>query len=195
MYSAFKAPITVAEPQQTPKGAKIAFLSANGPVRICLAKPSQPLQAPWGCSSFDDSATRVNLDLSCPPALDAFFADVDKQIKTYLLEHSETFFKKKLTNEQLDQIYKPTVLKRDDYDPQIRTKLNLTDDKVSCYDFDHNPIEVDKKDLKNCSIVPIVHLKNLWFMGGNVGLVIDIQSMLVKTHTTDWVEMFKQVAQ
>jgi hypothetical protein len=192
MYSAFRQEITVAEPQSTPKGAKVAYI--NGPIRLCLAKNKEPLKALWGCSSFDEAATRVNFDLSCPPNLEAFFEKIDQQIKTYLLEHSETFFKKQLTSEQMDQIYKPTVIKREGYDAQIRTKLNLTDDKVKCYDFDHNPIEVDKNNLKNASVVPIVHLKNLWFNNGSVGLVLELQSMMAKPYEADWVEMFKAAA-
>jgi hypothetical protein len=39
-------------------------------------------------------------------------------------------------------------------------------------------------------VVPIVHLKNVYFMGNNCGLVIDIHTMLVKTHEDDVMGMF-----
>ena len=85
-----------------------------------------------------------------------------------------------MTREQVSAMYKKTVLKREDYPPQFRCKVNLQDDKVKCYDFEHNPIELDKAQIKGASITPIVHFKSVYFMGANCGLVLDLHSMLVQ---------------
>jgi len=191
MWKAFKADVVVGDLQQLRSGAKVAYLSANNePIRLCLADVKSPLDSPWGICSFDESNDRKNLDLTCSDELCKFWGKVDEQIKDQLEKNSEHYFKKKLTRSQLDSIWKPTVLGREGYPPQFRTKLPVVDDKVSCYDFERNPVQLDRHAFKKASVVPIVHLKNVYFMGNNCGLVIDIHTMLVKTHEDDVMGMF-----
>ena len=81
---------------------------AQGSLRALV---QEPLRALWGCSSFDDAATRVNLDLVCTPPLEILLNEFDDQVLGYLTEHSSTFFNKKLIREQVETTYKRTVLK------------------------------------------------------------------------------------
>ena len=108
---------------------------------------------------------RKNLDLTCSDELCKFWGKVDEQIKDQLEKNSEHYFKKKLTRTQIDSMYKPTVLGREGYPPQFRTKIPVVDDKVSCYDFDRNPVQLDRHVFKKASVVPIVHLKHVYFSG------------------------------
>ena len=191
MWKAFKADIVVGDLQQLRSGAKVAYLSANNePIRLCLADVKSPLDSPWGICSFDENNDRKKLDLTCPNGLCDFLTKVDGQIKDQLEKNSEHYLKKKLTRTQIDSMYKTTVLRREGYPPQFRTKIPVVNDKVSCYDFERNPVQLDRHAFKKASVVPIVHLKNVYFMGNNCGLVIDIHTMLVKTHEDDVMGMF-----
>ena len=95
MFKAFDKDLIVCEPHLSRSGAKVAFLQSHRgqSIRLCLSDKKDPLHAPWGVSSFDDAATRQNLDLVCTPSLQTFLDDLDDQVLSYLTERSETFLK------------------------------------------------------------------------------------------------------
>ena len=96
-----------------------------------------------------------------------------------------------MSREQVAGMFKPTVLRRDDYEPQIRTKVNFgtclskTGLVTRCYDEQLNENWVEKSEFKKASIIPMVHIKSVYFMTSACGLVVDMHDMIVEKHRSE----------
>jgi hypothetical protein len=114
------------------KGAKLALLT-NGGERFHYTTPA--LRAPFGPSNFDKDreAPRQNLDLRCcTEEMTQFFQGLDDWAVEYICAHSERLFKKSLTVQQVRDAYHPCLKQAPNYDPLLRTKINMPGSRGEC---------------------------------------------------------------
>ena len=121
------AALALSEPFVSARGAKSCALTRDGQKQIItLGHKGDLLTTPFGASSFgDDATTRKNLDfrLSQDSVWLAYFDAIDAWAIPYI--NSERLFKKTLTDEQVREIYKPIVQRKNPYPASIRCKNNM----------------------------------------------------------------------
>ena len=140
---------SISDQQVTPKGAKMAAITADGD-RAFITPSAEPLKMPFGPGNFDKTpAVRQNLDFRCTPQVLEYFAAMDTWMKDYLMCHSERIFKKQLTIDEVASGYHSCVNQRESYEPTFRTKINLHEKGVTFWDPAGNirPPPVDWRDL------------------------------------------------
>ena len=125
----------------TAKGAKQCAL-ADGSKSPILYSPEDPLTAPFGFSSWEESS-RKNLELRCTKGVEDYFTQFDEWVRAYLVQNSERLFKKKLIAEQVAECYKSPLHKKGDYPALLRTKVN-TSGKNAVRIWDEQGNEVDE---------------------------------------------------
>ena len=90
------------------RGARSAPINNldGAPVKVKLAEGA--LRTPFGASSWEPGASRQNLDVSLQAeAVDALDA-LDRQLIDLAAGRSEEFFKKSLSRDQVQEMYKPS---------------------------------------------------------------------------------------
>ena len=112
------------------RGARSAAISeqhagVTKPIVLQLTPMSDPLQTPFGISSYgQEETTRKSLELRCTPALEQFLRSLDDWAKAYMAEHADRLFKGKPCE------YRECLQQKGDYPSQVRCKLNLTGTKA-----------------------------------------------------------------
>ncbi len=109
----------------------------------------------------------------------------------YIYQHSEyhwkhktwhlsagSKFKKSLNQEQIKDLYKSPITKRGDFPTHLRCKINVSGSSICrCWDIDNNRTQIPD-DLKNCDLVPRIHISHMWMMAKEVGFVLNVIDMM-----------------
>jgi hypothetical protein len=181
------AGLALANASVTSKGAKMAVLT-DGPNR-CHYTFKSPTRAPFGPSNFDkdSSATRQNLEIRVSGEAAEFFDGLDDWALTYITAHSERLFKKKLSLQQVRDMYHPCLRRAPGYDPLLRTKYNAAGSRGACrfWTLDRQQRE-PPVDWREAEVTPHVHISHLWMMGQSCGLVVNLCDMLVTEATSSF---------
>jgi len=174
---------TVGPIATTNRGAKSAnILTEFGapPVKR-LATASDPLTTPYGSSCFDPHSTRHNIDFTIDKPLQQWLQELDQWAQEIILKESPRFFKKQLSKEEVSQMYQ-SVIKKHEKDSMVfpqTVKCKFSVGRLKHWGFDHKPREAPV-DYKNCLLVPLIQVKNFYFMTNQVGLVLEVSDMLVQ---------------
>ncbi len=114
------------DPHVSAKGTKSCRLvSPHGKVAVELGDWTV---APFGPSTFDrdSAAPRQNFEMRVTGAAQLRFQAFDEWARSYILQHCERLFDKKLSAEQVADMYCPTLSCRNpDYPPLLRTKISM----------------------------------------------------------------------
>ena len=161
-----------------------------------LGNKDTRLKCPYGISEAYDKTkaedtTRKSLDISLDnPALKQHLLALDAQNKRVAFENCERWFKRKLTEDQIDFMYQPLV--RVDksgkgYTDTTRTKVNVANNERATRFY--TLIEKDGETyyrqegasvIKNGSrIVPVVEIGSLWFNSSQFGMTLDCTDVIV----------------
>ena len=163
----------------TAKGAKQCAL-ADGSKSPILYSPEDPLTAPFGFSSWEESS-RKNLELRCTKGVEDYFTQFDEWVRAYLVQNSERLFKKKLTAEQVAESYKSPLHKKGDYPALLRTKVNTSgNNAVRFWDEDGNEA-AEPTSWKEIQVKPLLHVRSLWIMGPSFGFTVECTDLQVHT--------------
>jgi hypothetical protein len=177
--------LSLADVHVNAKGAKTCQL-LDGTQRLLYTADAY-CAVPFPPSNFekDPAATRLNLELRCPPTLEAFFDGFDAWAVEYLTAHAERLFKRgPLTLEQVKESYHPTLRRKDDYPVLLRTKLD-TAGRRACkfWTIDQQKREAPE-EWRGTEVRPQLHISHLWVMGRECGLVVNVEALLVREEST-----------
>ena len=123
------------DPSTNKRGGKSVFIyrgqGQNTSPSIQLTKDTDPrLRTPFGIGKYGEDptappSTRMNLDynLDCKE-LEDFFKDLDDFIPKVAHEKCNDWFKKTLSQEEINSMYKPLRTTSDKFPPLVRTKIN-----------------------------------------------------------------------
>jgi hypothetical protein len=96
----------------------------------------------------------------------------------YLAANSERLFKKVLTEDQVIEMYKPTVTQRGSYPATLRCKLNVGGStSVRCWNALDQRMAIPE-DFRAYDLLPRVHISHLWMMSKEVGFVLNVHDMM-----------------
>ena len=131
-----------------------------------------------GClSPFDPSSlnggTRKTLTLRLPNIWDSPFHQMEEALIKEAAIKSQSLFGERLTEEQLQERYKPIGKKVGEYPRQLRTKLN-TDGFYACRYWDSERKRADApEDHTGHVFNAVIKLRGLWVSSEAWGLVCD----------------------
>ena len=183
-YKSMLYPQTYAlkDPQTSARGARTCQLQDKDGKRIhfTLGSRLEPCTTPFGASSWnDENASRKTLDFHLTDEQAAEFDAFDEWAIGYLAEHSERVFKKKLTAEQVAQNYRSPVIRKDEYRPHLRCKIN-TAGQHACRAWSEAEERRElPEDLRPCLLVPRINVSHLWMMSREYGWVLQVGDMMV----------------
>ena len=164
------------------KGGKSCNIVCCGETpKFRFATPENPIYSPYGASSWDIGASRLNLDFVVNDDLRTFLTNLDNWAKQTLKENSIKFFGKKL--KEVDSIYVSCIKQHAKggivYPDTCRCKLN-THGVRACRFWDENHNKIEQPNIKNVACVPLVEVRGFWFNTNSAGLSLEISDLLVK---------------
>ena len=171
------------DPTISAKGAKSCSLvtdAQNTKSYLNLGSKENPLRSPFGATSFnDEKATRKTIEFTLDESQAKIFKDFDSWAMNYLASNSERLFKQTKTLEEIRAIYKSPVSQKADYKPHLRCKINTAGAAiVRCWDEAGQKRELPE-DLRNCELVPRIHISHLWIMAKECGWVLKIEDLRI----------------
>jgi hypothetical protein len=172
--------LELALPIVSARGAKSCALT-DGTAKCILSVGSRDslLTTPFGASSFGEEQTqRKTIEYRLPPQWVEHFQNFDAWAIVYLAAHSERLFKKLLTEDQVREMYKPTVTQRGSYPATLRAKLNVGGSTaVRCWNALDQRMTIPE-DFRAYDLLPRVHISHLWMMSKEVGFVLNVHDMM-----------------
>ena len=139
----------------TRNGANIASIKLGEDELVY--QPNEYLRIPFEPSAFDKSEREsLNLVLETTPQILEFLLKLDEALITYVAQHSERLFKKKLSMAQVRANYSSCVRTSDKGHPAtLKTKVNVGVDKnaVLCWDDDGNQVDLPES-WRNYRVTP-----------------------------------------
>ena len=164
--------------QTGPRGNKSApLLSGNKPVTCKLPATSTPFNA--GVFGDQPGCTRLNLDLHCDQeAYQRFLTEIDEFVIKTLQSNPETYFRKKLSPEEVRAAFKPSITQKNEWLPVVRTKINIGPNAIRVWD-ENKTLRALPEDWRRCSIEPILIAKSVYFMGPSCGVTYQIDDCII----------------
>ena len=156
-------------------------ITANGGMVCYLPQPehytaSEPSRAPFGPKSYNDvPSQRQTLDLSITGAAWKYMTNLDNWTVEYVHKNCERLLKRKLSLEQVRELYRPLVTQKDTFPPLMRAKINTSGLRACRYW--KNQETCDEPNWKACSVTPRYKFRGLWVMGSQFGWSVDIADM------------------
>ena len=171
------------DPQISARGAKSCQLHDKEGKRVhfTLGSRAEPCTTPFGASAWnDENATRRTLDFHLTDEQAAAFDAFDVRAKAYLAEHSERIFKgKKLTEEQVALHSRSPVIRKDDYRPHLRCKINTAGSHACRVWSETDERRELPEDLRGSLLVPRINASHLWLMSREYGWVLQVGDMMI----------------
>jgi hypothetical protein len=162
------------------KGNKTCNLNSGGnPIYRSTGDFVTP---PFAPSTFDKdvTATRQNLDLPIPPAMESYFEEIDDWMREYLEKNSERIFKRVLSAAQIRDAYHSILKKHGDYPPLLRLKIDSVGRRACRFwDTDKQKREAPE-DWRSVELKARFHISHLWLMGTSCGLVMNLTDLQVR---------------
>ena len=174
----------IADPQVSSRGAKYALIENNklhgdGKIRITLGSRDHPSTSPFGVSVYNnEDATRKNIEFIVTPEEEDKINSMYAWAIEQLAAKPDKYFKKPLTKPEIIDLFKHPIIRKGDYPPKFKCKLDTTGkNAVRCWDAQNQRCELPS-DLRGYKLIPRICFSHIWFMSKELGfvcLVTDLQ--------------------
>ena len=127
----------ILDPQVSARSAKYALidtkkLHGDGKLRITLGDKLIPCSTPFGVSTYNnDDATRKNIKFTVSPSDEARINSIYNWSMEYLAAKPEKFFKKPVSKDELQELFKHPIVKKQKYPPRLKCKIDMAGKKCS----------------------------------------------------------------
>ena len=179
---------TLGAPQTSARGAKTCTLLDKDEQKVMLIVGSkeQPVRTPFGASTYNNEDTpRKTLEFRLTDQQVEEFVAFDTWAIQYLADNSERLFKKQLTKAQVEEHYRSPLSRKEGYQPLLRCKVNCTSAAACrCWNGDGERVSMPE-DLRECELVPRLHLSHLWVMGRDFGWVFNTVDLMIMECDTE----------
>ena len=167
----------IADPQVSSRGAKYALIDNNklhgdGKIRITIGTKDNPTSSPFGVSTYNnDEATRKNIEFIVTPEEEAKVNSMYMWAIEQLAAKPNKYFKKPLTTPEIIDLFKHPIIRKGDYPPKFKCKLDTTGkNQVRCWDANNQRCELPS-DLRGYKLIPRICFNHIWFMSKELGFV------------------------
>ena len=186
LYTQFDFASLAIEPPA--RGSRLAPIysckSRAVPTFLLAERPT--LFTPFGASAWEEGQTRLSIIFHISDELAAWFDTVDEHFVRQLAAKSEELLKKKMSENDVRAIYKPTITRKDGFPPGLKCKYNIGGSKaVRCWTEEGAPVMLeDPKDIRDHPCSAIVKPTGMWSLGNKeIGISYDVVSMLLAPST------------
>lgn len=175
-------------PAKNPKGqGAMAWIQHKDHPREKPRIQLEKSEAPFGMQMSDEGKKKLAMDVT-NPQFEEFLRKLDEHNINMATENSEAWFKKSMSRETVETLYKP--LFRPSTDPKWPSKVTLKFKDYGPGDEKNTKVFVMQGDKQwtmgsfsdvqpHCEVVPIVEFQFLWFVGTNFGASLAITDLLV----------------
>jgi hypothetical protein len=164
------------------RGNRIAAISSkDGATTVRIPKTTSPFGA--GTFNQDPTATRLNLDLVIPDELLDTLREIDQFAVKALSADKKHYFSKDV---DVQSVYKSCInehVKGEKvYKPTIRCKINTTGSSAVRHWTPDRQLRDAPDDYRNVYIEAMAVARQIYFMAGSCGVVLDITDMIIHEH-------------
>ena len=160
------------------KGAKTIPLSSGG---APIVWHPGPLRVVFRPSAFQQpDASRVNICFAASDAESAYLQQVDLAIIKLIADDPKKYLGAQLTYEQIRERYQSAIKVSDRGYPNLKAKMNLAGSAaVRCWNADKTA-RGPPQDWTMADVSPRLHIKGLWVMAREFGLLVEMTDALVE---------------
>ena len=169
--------LKLGELQVTGKGAKHVPLTSNGETLKWTPGVSQILFHP---KAFNDpSASRVSVCFRSTQGIEAFVTELESWILKEVSSNPLAFLGQSYSEAKVQEMFTSALKTTERGYTHLRAKMNLAGKgQVKCWDSNKLPRPAPE-DWTICDVQPCLHVKGLWVMNKDFGLIIEMADALV----------------
>ena len=159
------------------KGAKQVPLTSHGEALKWTPGPSQIMFQP---KAFNDpSANRVSVCFRSTPEIEAYVQELEAWILNEVARNPQTYLGQNFSEAQVQTMFTSALKTSEKGYTHLRAKMNIAGKSgVRCWDADKKP-RAAPEDWTLCEVQPCLHIKGLWVMNKDFGLLIEMADALV----------------
>ena len=159
------------------KGAKVTPLTSNGET---LKWTPGPLQILFQPKAFNDpSATRVSVCFKSTPEIECYISELEAWILKEVASNPQMYLGQACSESQVRERFTSALKTSEKGYTHLRAKMNLFGkNQVKCWD-EHKKPRPPPEDWTTCEVQPCLHIKGLWVMSKDFGLLIEMGDALV----------------
>ena len=169
--------LKLGELQVTGKGAKHTPLTINGETLKWTPGPSQVLFHPKAYN--DPSASRVSVCFRSTPDIEAFVTHLESWIIKEVSSNPLAYLGQNYSEAKVQEMFTSALKTSEKGYTHLRAKMNLAGKgQVKCWNSNKMPRPAPE-DWTICEVQPCLHVKGLWLMSKDFGLIIEMADALV----------------
>jgi len=159
------------------KGAKVAPLTSDGSV---LKWTPGPLQILFQPKAFNDpAASRVSVCFKSTSEIEEYIQELEAWILKEVSSNPQMYLGQACSEAQVRERFTSALKTSEKGYTHLRCKMNLTGKgQVKCWDENKRPCP-PPEDWTLCEVQPCLHIKGLWVMSKDFGLLIEMADALV----------------
>ena len=159
------------------KGAKVTPLTSNGEVLKWCPGALQILFEP---KAFNDpGATRVSVCFKSTPEIEAYIRELESWILKEVSSNPQMYLGQACSEAQVRERFTSALKTSEKGYTHLRAKMNTAGKgQVKCWDENKKP-RPPPDDWTLCEVQPCLHIKGLWVMSKDFGLLIEMADALV----------------
>ena len=105
---------------------------------------------------------------------------IDDHIKALALENCNTWFRKSLKKEVIDELFSSSIRETADWPPTFRCKLPYYSGEFSCDFYDSSKKKCDSESItQNCHVIGLMNVTSIWFVANRFGISWQIKQIQV----------------
>ena len=159
------------------KGAKITPLTSKGDTLKWTLGPSQILFQPKAYN--DPTASRVSVCFRSTGEIEEYVHELEAWILKEVSSNPQMYLGQTCSEAQVRERFTSALKTSEKGYTHLRAKMNLAGKgQVKCWDEDKKP-RPPPEDWTTCEVRPCLHIKGLWVMSKDFGLLIEMPDAMV----------------
>jgi hypothetical protein len=160
------------------KGAKVAPLTSNGEV---LKWRPGPLQILFQPKAFNDpAATRVSVCFKSTSEIEEYIEELEAWILKEVSSNPQMYLGQACSEAQVRERFTSALKTSEKGYKHLKAKINIAGkSQVKCWDMNTRLPRPPPEDWTLCEVQPFLHIKGIWVMSKDFGLLIEMADALV----------------
>jgi hypothetical protein len=140
-----------------------------------------PLRVLWQPVAFNEpTATRVPICFAATPEVEDYMNTLDEWVTKALAADSQKYFGTTLSLDQVCEKYTSSLKTSQKGYKHLKAKMNITGRaSARFWSPDAKKPGGPPEDWTNCIVEPILEIRGLWFLGKEVGLLVELTDALI----------------
>jgi len=160
------------------KGAKVAPLTSNSDALKWRPGPMQILFQP---KAFNDpTATRVSACFKSTPEIEEYIYELESWILKEVTSNPQMYLGQACSEAQVRERFTSALKTSEKGYVHLRAKMNIAGkSQIKVWDMNSRLPRPPPEDWTLCEVQPFLHIKGLWVLSKDFGLLIEMSDALV----------------